>query len=158
MHIDRILNQRRRRSLLLGFLLQAPVFLVSGENGAMPFSLRETEYVEATKALGFSSPRTIFRHILPNCTSLILVWVMAAIPKVIILEALLGYIGVGVTPSIAGAEFIVTSFGGIFREGQRGIHSNPTMIITASLLVGLMCGSFNLLGDSLRYAFDPKSK
>jgi oligopeptide transport system permease protein len=121
-------------------------------------AIKQNLFVEAARSVGASHMRILFRHILPNCVSLIIVWLMAAIPKVIILETLLGYIGVGITPSVGGAEFIVTSFGGIFREGQRGIHSNPTMIITVSLAVGLLCGSFNLLGDSLRSALDPKHR
>lgn len=144
-------------SLTLAFSLIAWVTLARLVRSRV-LTIKQNLYVEAARSVGASHMRVLFRHIFPNCASLILVWLMAAIPKVIILEALLGYIGVGITPSVAGAEFIVTSFGGIFREGQRGIHSNPTMIITVSLLVGLLCGGFNLLGDSLRSALDPKSK
>lgn len=143
-------------SLTLAFSLIAWVTLARLVRGRV-LTIKHNLYVEAALSVGASHMRILFRHVLPNCVSLIIVWLMAAVPKVIILEALLGYIGVGITPSVGGAEFIVTSFGGIFREGQRGIHSNPTMIIMASLFVGLMCGSFNLLGDSLRSALDPKS-
>lgn len=142
-------------SLTLAFALIAWVTLARLVRGKV-LMIKQNLYVEAARSVGASHMRILFRHIFPNCASLILVWLMAAIPKVIILEALLGYIGVGITPSVGGAEFIVTSFGGIFREGQRGIHSNPTMIITVSLLVGLLCGSFNLLGDSLQSALNPK--
>jgi ABC-type dipeptide/oligopeptide/nickel transport system permease subunit len=144
-------------SLTLAFSLIAWVTLARLVRGRV-LAIKQNLFVEAARSVGASHMRILFRHILPNCVSLIIVWLMAAIPKVIILETLLGYIGVGITPSVGGAEFIVTSFGGIFREGQRGIHSNPTMIITVSLAVGLLCGSFNLLGDSLRSALDPKHR
>ena len=120
--------------------------------------LKEKEFIEAAYAIGATRHRILFRHILPNCTNLILVWLMAAISKVIILEAMLGYLGIGITPALEGGEFIVTSWGGMFKEGRQLIHANPTMLAATSICVILVCVSFTFLGDYLRDRFDPRTK
>ena len=144
-------------TLAMAFALVAWVELARLVRAAV-LSLKEKEYVEAAYAIGAARSRILFRHILPNCTNLILVWLMAAISKIIILEAMLGYLGIGITPALEGGEFIVTSWGGMFKEGRQLIHANPTMLAVTSACVILVCVSFTFLGDYLRDRFDPYAK
>lgn len=144
-------------TLAMAFALVAWVELARLVRAAV-LNLKEKEYIEAAYAIGANPRRILFKHILPNCTNLILVWLMAAISKVIILEAMLGYLGIGITPALEGSEFIVTSWGGMFKEGRQLIHANPVMLAATSSCVILVCVSFTFLGDYLRDRFDPRSK
>lgn len=106
-------------------------------------------YVEAAAALGASRRRIIAKHLLPNVLHVVLVWIINNIPAVILLEALLGYIGVGVTSSVEGAEFTVVSWGGMFFSGRSALSRNPLMLIIPSVCILLISMSFFLLGDFL---------
>ena len=79
----------------------------------------------------------------------ILVWIINNIPAVILLEAVLGYIGVGVTSAIDGGEFTVVSWGGMFFSGRSAMSRNPLMLVIPSLCILLISMSFILLGDFL---------
>ncbi len=116
---------------------------------------RSELYVEAAQSVGVPNRRILFRHILPNILSLIIVWLTTALPRVVILEALLGYIGIRLTRGGQGAEFYVTSWGGMFYEGRATLRSNPTMLIAPSICVILISVAFTFLGDRLRDALDP---
>ncbi len=111
--------------------------------------IKAQTFVEAAVSLGASPRQIILRHLLPNVLHLIVVWVVNNIPAVILLEAVLGYIGVGVTSAIDGGEFSVTSWGGIFFSGRSALVSNPLMLFIPSVLILLMSMSFFLLGDFL---------
>ncbi|HVK39365.1 MAG TPA: ABC transporter permease [Candidatus Kapabacteria bacterium] len=117
------------------------------------FSLRETEYVEATRALGFGSVRTIFRHMLPNAIGPITVIATAGFASAIIAEASLSYLGLGVQPPQA-------SWGQMIRDGQGYISAgkNWGLAIYPSIAIALAVFGFNMLGDGLRDAFDPKMR
>ena len=106
-------------------------------------------FFEAAVSIGATPWRIITRHLLPNVQHVILVWVINNIPAVILLEAVLGYIGVGVTSSVDGSEFTVVSWGGIFFSGRSVLSSNPLMLIIPSLSILLISISFLLLGDFL---------
>jgi ABC-type dipeptide/oligopeptide/nickel transport system permease subunit len=80
---------------------------------------------------------------------LIVVWMIINIPAVILLEALLGYIGIGVTSSVDGAEFSVISWGGLFFAGRSALSRNPFILVIPSLCILLISMSFVLLGDYL---------
>lgn len=118
--------------------------------------LRQELYVEAARSVGAPSLRILFRHILPNCLGLALVWLSAAIPRAIILEALLGYIGLRVTKTIDATTFYVTSWGGMFFDGRGALSSNPTLLIAPAVCVALIAASFTLLSDLLRDQLDPR--
>jgi peptide/nickel transport system permease protein len=81
---------------------------------------------------------------------------MTAIARVIVLEALLGYIGIGIVPAIGETRFVVTSWGGLFFEGRQAIHSNPVRLVAPALCVIVAAVSFTLLGDELRDTLDPR--
>ena len=144
-------------TLALAFAVVAWVELARLVRSAV-LSLKEKEFVEAAYGIGVPRLRILIHHILPNCYNLVLVWLMAAISKVIILEAMLGYLGIGISPAMEGGEFIVTSWGGMFKEGRQLIHGNPTMLAATSLCVILVCVSFTFLGDYLRDRNDPRTR
>ena len=117
------------------------------------FSLRETEYVEATRALGFSNMRAIFKHVLPNATGPIIVIATAGFATAIIYEASLSFIGLGVQPP-------TSTWGPMIYDGYGFIAagSNWGLTIYPALAIMLAVFAFNLFGDGLRDALDPKLK
>jgi ABC-type dipeptide/oligopeptide/nickel transport system permease subunit len=117
------------------------------------FALRETEYVEATKALGLSNKRTIFRHILPNSLGPIIVIATAGFANAIIYEASLSFLGLGVQPPTATwGQMIHDGYGFIAAGSNWGLTLFPALAIMIAVF------AFNLFGDGLRDAFDPKLK
>jgi ABC-type dipeptide/oligopeptide/nickel transport system permease subunit len=106
-------------------------------------------FIEAAVCLGASRREIIARHLFPNISHVVLVWVINNIPAVILLEAVLGYIGVGVTGAVDGGEFTVVSWGGMFFLGRSAMVSNPTMLIIPSLGILFMSVSFILLANFL---------
>lgn len=117
------------------------------------FSLRETEFVEATRALGFGSMRTIFRHMLPNALGPLTVITTAGFASAIIAEASLSYLGLGVTiPRASWGQMINDGFGNILAGANWGLAIYPSATIALAVF------GFNLLGDGLRDALDPKLK
>jgi ABC-type dipeptide/oligopeptide/nickel transport system permease subunit len=116
-------------------------------------SLRETEYVEATRAIGFGSTRTIFRHILPNALGPITVITTAGFASAIIAEASLAYLGMGVQlPQSSWGQMIKDGYGNIMANSNWGLALYP------SIAIALAVFGFNMLGDGLRDALDPKLK
>ena len=111
--------------------------------------IKSQSFVEAAIATGAAPRRIIVRHLLPNVLHVILVWIINNIPAVILLEAVLGYIGVGVTSAIDGGEFTVVSWGGMFFSGRSALSRNPLMLVIPSLCILLISMSFILLGDFL---------
>jgi ABC-type dipeptide/oligopeptide/nickel transport system permease subunit len=112
-------------------------------------------FVEAAISIGASPWRIIRRHLLPNVAHVILVWIVISIPAVILLEAILGYIGVGVTAAVDGSEFTAVSWGGLFFSGRSMLSSNPLVLVIPSLCILLISMSFLLLGDFLNETSRP---
>jgi peptide/nickel transport system permease protein len=112
-------------------------------------SLRTREFVTAAKALGASDSRVIFRHLLPNVISLIIIMATLSIPGVILAEAALSFIGLG-DPS-------VTSWGIILESGQQSLDTSWWVAVEPGVMLLLTVLAFNFLGDGLRDAFDPRS-
>ncbi len=117
------------------------------------FSLRETEFVEATKAIGYNSTRIIARHILPNCLGPVIVTGTVGFAAAIIFEASLSFLGLGVQPPTA-------SWGQMINDGYKYIvvGTNWGLAVFPSLAIMFTVFAVNLLGDGLRDAFDPKLK
>lgn len=112
-------------------------------------SLRTREFVMAAKALGASDGRVVFRHLIPNVISLIIVIATLSIPGVILAEAALSFIGLG--------DPTVPSWGTILEEGQHSLTTAWWVAVEPGLMLFLTVLAFNFLGDGLRDAFDPKS-
>ena len=114
-------------------------------------SLKETEFVEAAKAVGVSDRNIVTRHLLPNGISPVIVAVTLGIPAAILAEATLAYIGIGVQPPRA-------SWGSLVADGYKFIRSYPYLVFWPALFIALALASFTFLGDGLRDALDPKLK
>jgi ABC-type dipeptide/oligopeptide/nickel transport system permease subunit len=116
-------------------------------------SLKEMEYIESTKALGFGAFRIIFRHLLPNCFGPVIVTATVGLASAIIFEASLSFLGLGVQPPTA-------SWGQMIFDGYKYIisGSNWGLAVFPILAIMITVFSVNLLGDGLRDAFDPKLK
>ncbi len=112
-------------------------------------SLRTREFVAAAKALGASDNRIIFRHLIPNVMSLIIVIATLSIPGVILAEAALSFIGLG--------DPTVPSWGIILEAGQHSLDTAWWIAVEPGIMLFLTVLAFNFLGDGLRDAFDPKS-
>ncbi len=111
--------------------------------------LKSKPFIEAAVSLGASKREIIFQHLFPNVLNIVLVWVINNIPAVILLEAVLGYIGVGVTGAVDGSEFTAVSWGGLFFSGRSAMVRNPTMLIIPSLGIFLLSISFIFLANFL---------
>ncbi len=112
-------------------------------------SLKESEYVLAAKTLGVSPINIILKHLLPNTLSVIIVNTTFSIPGFIFSEAFLSFIGMGVQPPD-------TSWGAMAALGQQQMSYYPHELIFPALAISLTMLAFNLLGDGLRDALDPK--
>jgi oligopeptide transport system permease protein len=119
-------------------------------------TLKEKEFVEAARCVGASDKRIMARHILPNSLSPIIVWMALAIPGMIIAEAILGYLGLGLRPATDPNAFFITSWGSLMLEGQTAINIQPWILLIPSICVGLVVLAFTFLGDGLRDALDPR--
>jgi oligopeptide transport system permease protein len=114
-------------------------------------ALKETEFVEAAKAIGVSELRIVTKHLLPNGMGPVIVAVTLGIPGAILAEATLAFIGVGVQSPRA-------SWGSLIAEGQKYIRSEPHLVLFPAICIALALIGFTFLGDGLRDALDPKLK
>ncbi len=112
-------------------------------------SLKEQTYVEASQALGASSARILYRHILPNALPLILVAGSLRVGGFILLEAALSFLGLGVQPP-------TPTWGSMISLNRAYINSAPWMVIFPGLAISITVISFNILGDFLRDKLDPR--
>jgi oligopeptide transport system permease protein len=121
-------------------------------------SLKEKEFVEAARCIGATDSHIMFKHILPNTLGPIIILTAFTIPGMIITEAILGYLGLGMRPSTNPENFFITSWGALLLDGQSAINAQPWIILAPAICVSLVVLSFTFLGDGLRDAFDPKMR
>lgn len=121
-------------------------------------SLKQKEFVEAARCIGVKDSRIMFRHILPNSLGPLIVWAAFTIPGLIITEAILGYLGVGLRPSTDNTDFFITSWGALMLDGQSAINSQPYLLLAPAVCVALVVMAFTFLGDGLRDALDPRMR
>ncbi|WP_424952935.1 ABC transporter permease [Deinococcus sp.] len=112
-------------------------------------ALREREFVEAANAVGASGGRILIRHILPHLVPTALVWGSLGVSTTVLLEATLSFLGVGVQPP-------TPSWGGIINESQSYLNTAPWLVLAPGAAILLTSLGFNLLGEGLRDALDPK--
>ena len=113
--------------------------------------LKESEYVTAARALGASAGRIIKKHLLTNCIGTLIVTTTLQIPSSIFTESFLSFLGLGVAVPMP-------SLGSLASDAINGLNTYPYLLFIPALLISLIILSFNLLGDGLRDAFDPKMK
>ena len=121
-------------------------------------SLKQKEFVEAARCIGVKDVRIMFRHILPNSLGPLIVSAAFTIPGLIITEAILGYLGIGLRPSTDSTDFFITSWGALMLDGQVAINTQPFILLTPAICVALIVLAFTFLGDGLRDALDPRMR
>ena len=114
-------------------------------------TLNEQEFVTAAKALGASNGRIIRKHLLPNCIGTLIVTATLQIPSAIFTEAFLSFLGLGVAAPMA-------SLGSLASDAISSINSFPYRLFIPAVAISIIILAFNLFGDGLRDAFDPKLK
>ncbi len=113
-------------------------------------AVKKMEFVEAARSLGFGRRRIIFRHILPNILGPIIVYTTLTIPAVMLLEAFLSFLGLGVQPPMS-------SWGVLIKDGAEKMEEFPWLLQFPAALFSLTLFSLNFLGDGLRDALDVRS-
>ncbi len=114
-------------------------------------ALAERDFIAAARTLGASTPRILFRHILPHLMPTIIVWGTLGISTTVLLEATLSYLGVGVQPP-------TPSWGNIIFESQTYFQSAPWLVFIPGAAILLLALAFNLVGDALRDVLDPAER
>lgn len=114
-------------------------------------SLKNKEFVEAARAIGASNRSIIFRHLVPNTLGPIIVYSTLTVPNVILTEAFLSFLGLGVQAPMA-------SLGSLASDGAQAMELYPWLILFPGLLLAILLFALNYLGDGLRDALDPRMK
>lgn len=118
---------------------------------AQVFKLKNQEFILASRTLGSSDDKIIFKEILPNIMGQLIVMSMFSIPSAIFTEAFLAFIGLGLQPPNA-------SLGVLISDGFKSFLSSPHMVLFPTIILSILMFSFNILADGLRDAFDPTLK
>jgi oligopeptide transport system permease protein len=113
-------------------------------------SIRRQEFIEAAEALGLSKSRIILRHIIPNALGPIIVYATLTVPAVMLLEAFLSFLGLGVQPPMS-------SWGVLIKDGADSMEEFPWLLIFPGLILATTLFSLNFLGDGLRDALDVRA-
>jgi oligopeptide transport system permease protein len=114
-------------------------------------SLKNQEFVMAARATGVSAPRIIFRHLVPNTLGPVIVYATLTIPQIMLTEAFLSFLGLGVQAPLA-------SWGSLAADGVQNIAIFPWQLIFPGVTMALTLFSLNFLGDGLRDALDPQMR
>lgn len=114
-------------------------------------SIKRQEYVEAAQAMGVKTTAIIRRHVVPNALGPVVVYMTLMVPKVILLESFLSFLGLGVQEPL-------TSWGVLISEGAKNIQGAPWLLIWPSLFLAVTLFCLNFIGDGLRDALDPKDR
>ncbi|MBB6099801.1 peptide/nickel transport system permease protein [Deinobacterium chartae] len=144
-----VLGPSLQNTMLAIGIVSVPAFarIARGEVVAQ----REREYVQAAQALGASDARTIFRHLLPNISGALIVQTSLSVAHAVLAESSLSFLGLGVQPP-------TPSWGSMLNVSRGYLDTAPWMALFPGLAIFLTVLAFNLLGDGLRAALDPRSK
>lgn len=144
-----ILGPSLQNTMLAIAIVTAPAFarVARGEVLAQ----REREYVQAAQALGASDSRTVLRHLLPNISGPLIVQTSLAIANAVLAESSLSFLGLGVQPP-------TPSWGSMLNTARGYLADAPWMAIFPGVAIFLTVLAFNLVGDGLREAFDPRAR
>lgn len=117
---------------------------------AQVMALKHQEFIDAAIGLGLRQHQIIIRHILPNTLGPVIVYATLTVPAIMLLEAFLSYLGLGVQPP-------ASSWGILIREGTESMETYPWLLIFPAVTLSLTLFSLNFIGDGLRDALDPRS-
>jgi oligopeptide transport system permease protein len=112
-------------------------------------TIKNNEYILAARSIGAKPAHIIRKHIIPNCISVIIITTALQIPSAIFTESFLSFIGMGVNAPMP-------SLGSLANSAREGLQTYPMQLVYPAVLIVLIVLAFNLLGDGLRDAFDPK--
>lgn len=116
---------------------------------AKTIGIRSLDYVQAARALGQSTPRLIWLHVVPNVSPLLLVLATMSVAQMIIAESVLSYLGAGISPP-------TPTWGHMLFEGQDYYQAAPWILLAPAVTILCSVLGFNLLGEGLRDAIEPK--
>lgn len=114
-------------------------------------SLRSMEYVEAARAMGVSTRRIIFAHIVPNLLGVVVIYTTVTVPGVILTESVLSFLGLGIQEPM-------TSWGVLIEDGAKVMEVSPWILLFPAGLLSTTLYCFNFIGDGMRDALDPKER
>jgi oligopeptide transport system permease protein len=114
-------------------------------------SLKQREFIEAARVSGVRGLSMITRHIVPNLLGIVIVYATLTIPTVILFEALLSFLGLGVQSPLA-------SLGSLVADGASEMQTHPHLLLVPAVFLALIIYCLNYLGDGLRDAFDPRDR
>ena len=139
-----------RNFLLLFLAIGAVEWLTMARiTRAQTLSLKKAEFIEAARALGYSHLRILFHHLLPNLLGPIIIYATLTVPAVMLLEAALSFLGLGV-------QAPMSSWGSLIQEGAEKMDAAPWLLLFPGSFFCLTLFALNFLGDGLRDALDPK--
>ncbi len=118
---------------------------------AQVMRLKEQEYVLSARTLGQTNFGIIFKHIIPNCMGVIIIWLMFSIPSAIFFESFMSFLGLGI-------EAPTPSLGTLASNGKDYLRTQPYILFAPSIVLSTIMLAFNLIADGLRDAFDPKMR
>jgi oligopeptide transport system permease protein len=118
-------------------------------------SIKEKEYVEAARSIGATPGRIMMSHIFPNSLAPIIVSAAFLVPQSIVTEAVLGYLGIGIRPTVDPTAPFPTSWGNLLNDGRIAINAQPWLLVAPAVCVALIMLAFTFIGDGLRDALDP---
>lgn len=113
-------------------------------------SLKQADFIDAAVVLGYSRRRIVLRHIIPNVLGPVIVYTTLTIPNVMLLEAFLSFLGLGIQPPMS-------SWGVLIKEGADVMEEYPWLLLFPSLALSATLFALNFLGDGLRDALDPRA-
>ena len=140
------------RSLLLLFIAIGAVEWLTMARivRSQVLTIRNQEYIEAARAMGLSTPRILWKHVVPNSLGPIIVYATLTVPQVMLLEAFLSFLGLGIQPP-------QSSWGLLISYGAEVMEDYPWLLIFPGLALSITLFALNFLGDGLRDALDPKA-
>ena len=114
-------------------------------------ALKHREFIEAARVAGVGAPAMILRHLVPNLIGIVIIYATLTIPSVILFEAFLSFLGLGV-------QSPMTSLGSLVAEGAGRMQSYPHLLLVPAVFLAAIVYAFNYLGDGLRDALDPRDR
>jgi oligopeptide transport system permease protein len=116
---------------------------------AQTLTLRQRDFIDAARVGGLSTPQVIGRHLLPNLLGIVVAYLALTLPTVILIEAFLGFLGLGAQPPLA-------SLGTLIADGAAQLRARPRLLVCPAVVLALLVYVCNRVGDALRDAYDPQ--
>ncbi len=136
---------------LVAAIMFASMPTMARNNRAAILRVRGSDYIESSEAIGCSQVQLILKHMIPNAAGIMIIYFVGFLAVSIMMMSSMSYIGVGLAAP-------TPEWGAILNEGKAYLTSAPYMMMFPALMIMITCFAFNLMGDGLRDAFDPKMK